>query len=397
MLSERQRSTGAVVEVSRVTVELSRGGLPDGQALPFQVAFPDGAPPSIEASLVEVRWHVEIRAVVALGHDVTLACPITVFRPLSGAPRGASQGTRVPPVGRERRALVWAESARRNGLASDAEEERMTLDVPGASLTVTLEPRKAAGLALVAAVAWPRLGIDLAIAERRWVDAWSGGVVPAGDPALAERFTVRGREAAQVRAFLGGGALGRSVLPFDEAAIGDEGASLVSPGTAQSVQELDTFVARAVAAARALGEAAQRVPAPAAMAAYVPAWRAFAAAMGGRLVLGEMSIHEATREEAPLVIATEWSDEGAPAATLVRFPLPERTGGAGEPRPLDGATKALVDSLSAQVAALSVSEEAVLVRLPAPLEDPAALEPILAGMAQLARRLSGGAARGPYR
>ncbi len=214
---------------------------------------------------------------------------------------------------------------------------------------------------------------------------------------FAERFTARGREEAQVRAVLDEASC-QWLLLFDEAAVGDEGATLVSAGAAQSLQELDGFVARAAAAARALSAAASRVPPPALMAQSLPAWRAFAALLGGRLRVGEMSIHDAAFEEAPLVIATEWSQEGAPLATVVRFPLPERRGAAaGEPRALDGTSKALVASLTPQVTSLDLGDRAVEARLPAPVDDPASLEPILAGLGQLARRLAGGAARGPYR
>jgi hypothetical protein len=82
----------------------------------------------------------------------------------------------------------------------------------------------------------------------------------------------------------------------------------------------------------------------------------------------------------------------------VRFPLPEREGAAApDPRALDGSTKALVESLTPQVTTLDLGERAVEAKLPAPIADPATLEPILTGLGRLARRLSGGAARGPYR
>lgn len=397
MCEQRRGTAGPGMEVERYVYEIAGGAPADGQAVRFKVKLPAGAQPSLTGRFIEVSWYAEIRTVIALGSDVTLNVPFTVFRPPADADARARPVAGVPPVGRERRSLVWAESARRHGLTCDAEEERMTLDLGATSLTVTLEPRKGGGLALVAAVAWPRLGIELAVAERRWVDAWSGNQVTIDAPGFAERFTVRGREAEQVHAFLDATSC-RRLLRFDEAAVGDEGATLLSSGTAQNVDELDVFVSRAVATARALGDAVQRVPPPAAMASCVPAWRAFAAALGGHFVIGEMSIHGATFGEAALALATEWSKEGSPAATVLRFPLPEREGeAAAEPRHLDGAMQALVDGLAAQVTALEVGDHAVEARLPAPVADPATLEPILTGLAELARRLAGGAARGPYR
>jgi hypothetical protein len=394
--AERARATSALAEVERFVVHLHEGPPPEGQAVPFQVALPGEASPSFVAGLMEVRWYLEVRAVISLGSDVLLTVPIEVVRGAAGTRQGPMPLARVPPVGRDRRALIWAESARKNGLANDAANERMTLDLGGASLAITLEPRKAGGLALTASLSWPRLGIDLAVAERRWVDAWSGGLITIEWPGFAERFAVRGREAAQVRAFLDG-PLCRWLLFFDEAAVGDEGSTLVSYSTAQSVDELDAFVSLAVSTARALGDAASRVPPPEAMAPHLPAWRTFAALLGGRLLVGEMAIHDAAFEEVPLVIATEWGKDGAPSATVVRFPLPDREGAAAEPRALDGSTRALIESLTPQVTALDLGERAVEARLPAPLADPAMLEPILAGLGRLARRLSGAAARGPYR
>ena len=60
-------------------------------------------------------------------------------------------------------------------------------------------------------------------------------------------------------------------MRFDEGAIGDEGATLVCAGTAQSVEDLDAFVARAVEVARSLAAGAARIPPPTLMAAFVPA------------------------------------------------------------------------------------------------------------------------------
>ncbi len=393
---DRARGSTGALEQQRNVVELHAGPPPEGRAVPFRVALPPDAPTSFAGALIEVGWHLELRAVIALGTDVTLSIPFEVIRAAGDAPAASTQALRVPPVGRARRALIWAESARKNGLANDADNERMTLDLGHASLAITLEPRKVGGLALTAAATWPRLGIDLAVAERRWIDAWSGTTVTLDVPGFADRFTVRGREEAQVRAFLDEASC-RWLLLFDEAAVGDEGATLVSSGTAQTIEELDGFVGRAVSTARAFAQVAAHVPPPAVMAAALPAWRAFAALLGGRLLVGEMSIHGAAFEEAPLVLATEWSKEGAPTATAVRFPLPERDGAPGGPHHLDGQAQALVDSLTPQLTTLELTSRAVQARLPAPVADPATLEPILAGLGALARRLSGTTVRGPYR
>ncbi len=143
-----------------------------------------------------------------------------------------------------------------------------------------------------------------------------------------------------MRAFLDE-ASARALLLFEEAAVGDEGATLVSAGTAQSVEDLDSFVARAVASARALAQGTSRIPPPTAMAAFVPAWRAFAGALGGRVSLGDMAILDAAFDQAPMEITTAWTDEGAPRATLLRLPITLRDGATLTASELDPAARAL--------------------------------------------------------
>ena len=391
------RSSG-VHEAQRYVLTLHEGAPIEGEAMPFLLKIPEAASPSFFGSLIEVEWNLEIRAVVALGTDAWLKIPIQVVRRSADAPREAESPGRVPPIGRERRALVWAESARRHGLVNDASEERMTLDVgDGASLAISLEQRKAGGLFYSATVAWPRLGIDLAVTERRWVDAWSSAGIKIDVTGFPERFTVRGREPAQVRAFLDE-AGARALLLFEEAAVGDDGATLVSAGTAQSVDDLDAFVARAVAAARTLAQGTSRVPPPTAMAAFVPAWRAFAGALGGRLSLGDMAIHDAAFDLAPVQITTEWTEKGEARATLLRVSIavpPEVETTTMVFRSLEHAE--IVKSLTAQTRSLVGGEDAITATVPAPLADPASIEAILAGLVRLRRLLGEGPARGPYR
>lgn len=56
-----------------------------------------------------------------------------------------------------------------------------------------------------------------------------------------------------------------------------------------------------------------------------------------------------------------------------------------------------MESLKAQAQSLVISNDAVVATLPAPLADPASVEPLLVGLVGLARLLGGGSARGPYR
>jgi hypothetical protein len=366
--------------------------------LPFHIKIPEKSPASFVGSIVEVGWHVEIRAVIALGSDVTLKIPIEVVRRAADAPVDSARLRRVPPVGRERRAMVWAESALRGGLVNDVNEERMTLDLGGgAALAITLEQRKEGGLFYTATVTWPRLGLDFRVTEKRWVDAWSTGAIALDVPGFNDRFTVRGRERAQVLAFLDA-AGARALVRFDEGAIGDEGATLVSAGTAQSVEDLDAFVARAVEVARGLVAGASRVPPPASMAMFVPAWRAFAGALGGRLTLGDMAIRDATFDQAPIEIATRWNEKGEPSATRLRVAIGARQEVETSTMIFQSpAHAALVKSLTQKTRSLRVTEDETTAEIAAPLADPASIEATLVELVRLPRLLNDGPKRGPYR
>jgi arrestin (S-antigen)-like protein len=384
-------------EALRYLVNLHEGPPIEGEAMQFHVKIPEKSTPSFVGSVVEVSWHLEIRAVVALGSDVTLQIPIEVVRRAPDAPISSQNLRRVPPIGRARRALVWAESARRNGLVNDVNEERMTLDLGGgAALAITLEQRKEGGLYYTAAVTWPRLGLDFGVTERRWMDAWTSGEITIDAHGFHDRFTIRGREPAQVLAFLDE-AGARALLFFEEAAVGDEGATLVASGTAQSVDDLDAFVTRAISVATMLARGVDRIPPPASMAAFVPAWRAFAGALGGRLSLGDMAIHDATYDQAPLRITTKWTEKDEPHATLLRLPVTLRDDVAAAEANLDPASRALLASLKTQTMDLAIRADAIEATLPAPLADPATIEPILIGLTRLAHHLGGGSTRGPYR
>jgi hypothetical protein len=384
------------IEGHRYELSLYDGAPEEGKAIPFKVRLPEDASVSFRGAVFQVRWYLEIRAVVTLGSDVKLVVPFRIHRSDAAPRRDGAPAVRVPPIGRERRALLWAESARRNGLDNDAENERMTLALAGSvALAITLEPRKSGGLALTAALSWPDLGIGVALSERRWVDAWASGACSIDVPGFAERFTARGREGLQVRALLDTDVC-EWLIGFDEAAMGDEGATLVSATPAQTLDELNAFVERAVGTARSLAEGLRRVPAPLAMEGFVPAWRAFSASVQGRFSIGDMSVREATFDGLPLDLVTEWHDDGHFDRTAVRIGLPQRDGASAiDPGAVD-LSRAALEKLEPKVTLVGVDDtslEAVL----GMVSDPATLEPTLAALVRAARQLTGSVSRGPYR
>lgn len=377
-------------EVSRYTTTLTEGAPADSAPIPFRAAFPAEATPSFRAGTCELRWVVEVRAVIALGTDRVLTFPIEVVEP--GAPEIAGPApARTPPVGRERRALIWAEVARLRGLDLDAEEERLSWSDGRASLSIGLEPQREGGFAVVARVSYPHLGIGLSVGERRWTNLLSGGAVKV-TPAFDARFHTTGREEAQVRAFLDE-KVTAALLGFERVTADDRGATLQSAGAAQSAAELDAITAEAQGAARALGERSARVPPPAAMASMEPAWRAFAALASGRLHPGDMSIRDAVFDGRTFELVTTWGDEGAPAETRAQVFLPPRD--RAEPR--SRAFEAIAAEIAPRLRSLAVERGAVVATLGAPIADPREALPVIEALARLAAELGGEADQGPYR
>jgi hypothetical protein len=395
---ERGRSGAA--EVTRYTTVIHEGAPAESAPVPFRLEFPKEATPSFKSATCELRWEVELRAVIAFGTDRTLRFPLDVVEPARerGAASAPPHPSRTPPVGRERRALIWAEVARRHGFDLDAEEERLTRSEEGVGLAVGLAPRREGGFAVVANLTFPRLGIALAVREKRGLlgDLLAGRSIATGVPAFDARFHVRGREEAQARAFLDEASC-RALLLFERASADDGGCTLEGAGTAQSLEELDELCTRALTVARVLAAQARRVPPPAVMAEHAPAWRGFAALVSGRLQLGDMSIRDAVFEHRALEIATAWGDEPAPAVTTVRLFLPHDDHGPTGPRVLEGPARAAAAALEPQVKALRVEHDRLEADLPAPLADPREALPVLEGLAQLAKVLAGNVDRGPYR
>jgi hypothetical protein len=154
---------------------------------------------------------------------------------------------------------------------------------------------------------------------------------------------------------------------------------LAAPAQNVSPDQLDAFVTAARIAAACLAEAFASVPPPAAMSGHALAWRAFAERHGGRFEPGRMWIHDATFGMERFEVGTEWSGSEKPDATRVRMVIDPPLG-----QPYGGETR------------FTVEKDAISFQLPAPLADPAEIEPILDEMARVSRAARGLAA-GPFR
>jgi arrestin (S-antigen)-like protein len=378
------------------------GAPADGEEVPFRIAVPADATPAFRSGFVEVRWQLQLRAVVALGRDVTLVVPMTITVPGGRAAPDSKRLRKASRVGRERRAGFWSVVAREHGLAYDGENERITTIVGDHALVIAPETREDAGLWAAATASWPDLGIDLEVMERRWVDAFKRAVEI--DPDLDKRLTVRAREPEQVRAFFDQ-SCSRALLAFEAVAVDDEGFVLASSRGAHEADDLRVFVRQALNAALAFSSATARIPMPAAMARHRPAWQAFAERVRGRLGPGAPAVTGdigGTR----LVVATRWNESGQPDHTEVRVAMArplEQAIDRSAAAELSPAVRALVEQLDATAAEGRAQSPPVLgadeivVHLPAPLRDPATIEPILERMVMLSRALAGASGGSPYR
>jgi hypothetical protein len=353
-----------------------------GVTYPFVLRLPEDVVPSFTSKRIWVRWYLEARAVIRFGKDVVLMSELEVGQPFEGhtpvqAPREKTSAPRTAPLGRERRALVWAAVAQLVGLQSDPEGETMSGTLGPIALTLMLELR-GAQLYSVAMLSWAGLNLGVDVAERRWRDAFTSAV-PLGDEPFDKRFTVRGRAPQQLQALLNP-AVREALMGFERIALDDAGAELLSLGNGYTVDGLEPFVRNVVALATALGAAFEKVPPPAPLAASQDAWRALAQKLGGRFEPGGFVIRGARYREAPVELVTHFGESGAPEATVARALLPG-------PRALTPEAQRVLGSIAPECHGLRLTDDAVEATLPSPLEDPARAESLWRALARVVKAL----------
>lgn len=361
----------------------------DGAATPFTIAVPPNEWPSFHAALFSHRWLLELKGVLSWNDDVVLSIPVAVA---SRAPAGQSlqRLQRLPPVGRERRAKVWAYVAERQRMNNDAASEVMTTTIGAVDLRIELEQRNEQGLYSVATLSWPDLGIDLTLSERRWTDRLRGGVVTTWDAAFDTRFALRAREPQQALAVMT-----TQVRPLlssvSEAVVHDDSALIASPGGGHRLDQLDQFVAAAKALAAALDQARAGVPVPAKVQALEAAWQAYADAHDAQLERGSLSLRELKWEGILLDIVREWDETGESFTLWVQHGLEETIALDGE-----AATVTLETARTKHQIQLA-ADRRLRKQVEASTEDPRQLEPALSLVAGYARALRPRGAAGPYR
>lgn len=361
----------------------------DGSSSPFSIAVPSDEWPSFDAALFQHRWLLELKGVLSWDDDVLLSIPVVVA---SRAPavQAAERLQRLPPVGRERRAKVWAYVAERQQMNNDATSEVMSATLGAVDLRIELEQRAEQGLFSVATLSWPDLGVDLTLSERRWTDRLRSGVHKTQDARFDERFALRAREEHQALAVLSRPT--RDLLrAVTEVAVHDDSAIIASPGGGHRLDQLEHFVATARALAASLDEARARLPVPTKVKALEASWSAYARTQGAQLERGSLSIRELKWEGVTLDIVREWDETGGSYTLWIQHAIEESISVEAEAATVTLETARIKDNISFD------PERRLRKQVDANTEDPRALEGELTVVAGYARALRPRSAAGPYR
>ncbi|MGZ3449102.1 MAG: sporulation protein [Polyangiales bacterium] len=230
----------------------------EAESIPFRLRVPKETPPTFSGALSRLEWRLAVIGHVTLGRDVKLEIPIEV-RTRSEDSHLARRVAAAPPVGRERRARVWAAAAQSLGLESNAEQEEMRTSFGAANVILRLEHREGIGMQAVADLSWAALASEIEVRERRWTDAFSGKEVSLGEGPFGKRFHVSAVDEALPEIVLEEN-VRKLLLECAEVQIDDEGASICAPTSVQSAEALAFDLVSLLAAARALGEAVARAP-----------------------------------------------------------------------------------------------------------------------------------------
>ncbi len=266
----------------------------DGLPYPFDFRLAPSLTPTFRGQLTDRQWRLEARAVIRFGIDPVESMPIVVLARPKGpaAPHGPTP-PRIPLVGNERQTRIWREVAGAHSLTFEPDPPRLTTAAGRVSVQVTAGVRDGRRT-LLAKLTWPSQGLDVHVAERRWLDVLrsaEGRVTSVGHAEFDGRFRVCARDDTQLSALMSDQVVGQ-LLCFEHVGLHDGGAELVSGGDPSSEHALNAFIATTLPTARALAEAIERIPAPVALADRATTWAAAARHFGGRFEVGTVSIRE---------------------------------------------------------------------------------------------------------
>jgi hypothetical protein len=375
-------------EVQRWWCLPARDAPPDGAPLPFRFALPKELAPSFNGAMCALAWSVEVAAKGLLTWSSVFHAPITVIPKTRARSRSPAA---VPVVGRERRTQSFQRAAEQAGLTYDDAHGEIRGAAGSVAVRIGIETWPDGKLVTVATLAWPSLGMGLRLGRASWIEMFFSRDIKIGSQ-FDSQFHVESRVPSQARALLDE-KLFLHLIAFEEVRIDDEGASLAVPIALADERHLANFVESALKVARAFDAAFNRVPPPPELAAHEDAWRAFAARLSGRFEPGRPAILNGTVGRERVELATLWADDGKLDATELRIPLDTRI----DPAVISPGAQALVASLEAPDRSMSVTNDAITLRLLRLVPDPAELDPLLETVLQLAQMVRVRGSAGPFR
>ncbi|KYF74206.1 hypothetical protein BE11_11600 [Sorangium cellulosum] len=394
LLSADPAASNRATEAHRFTAFRRADSRDEGRELPFRFRIPRSVAPSFDAGWVALVWGLEVRVELARGGGIVHTTPLV----LGVFDRPPGLGAMRRQIGSGRWRAVWEAVGARHGLSLDPLELRLSGALSGCAASVWIDAGSSSSGALVGELRWPSWGLDLDVGVKRFLLALSS----EDEEGFGRRYRVRGRDPGQVRAVIAG-PLRRALLAFDDVRLDDERAAVRSRTPGHDQPWLGAFLEHLAALAAEINAAAGRIPPPTPMAGMRPAWERFAAELHGRFEVGRMRIRDAQLDGATFHIDTCFERGPHPECsevTLVLDPPLDAALDHDDPELLRAASPGVreaVKRLRARARALRIAPHAIVVTVPAPLEDPATLRDLLGAQLHLAALLRGPRVAGPYR
>ncbi|XXY47133.1 hypothetical protein WME91_44735 [Sorangium sp. So ce269] len=394
LLSADPGASNRATEAHRFTAFRRADSRDEGRELPFRFRIPRSIAPSFDAGWVALVWGLEVRVELARGDGIVHTTPLI----LGVFDRPPDLGSMRRQIGSGRWRAVWDAVGARHGLSLDPLELRLTGALAGCAASVWIDAGSSSSGALMGELRWPSWGLDLDVGVKRFLLALSS----EDDEGFGRRYRVRGRDPGQVRAVIAG-PLRRALLAFDDVRLDDEHVAVRSRTPGHDQPWLGAFLEHLAALAVEITAASARIPPPTPMAGMRPAWERFAAELHGRLEVGRMRIRDAQLDGATFHIDTCFERGLHPECsevTLVLDPPLDAPLDPDDPEQLRAASpgaRAAVKRLRSRARALRIAPHAIVVTVPAPLEDPATLRDLLGAQLHLAALLRGPRVAGPYR
>ncbi|KYF92717.1 hypothetical protein BE20_11095 [Sorangium cellulosum] len=394
LLSGGPAASNRATEAHRFTAFRRADSRDEGRELPFRFRIPRSVAPSFDAGWVALVWGLEVRVELARADGVVHTTPLV----LGVFDRPPGLGAIRRQIGSGRWRAVWGAVGARHGLSLDPLELRLSGALSGCAASVWIDAGSSSSGALVGELRWPSWGLDLEVGVKRFLLA----LASEDDEGFGRRYRVRGRDPGQVRAVVAG-PLRRALLAFDDVRLDDEHVSVRSRTPGHDQPWLGAFLDHLAALAAEITAASARIPPPTPMAGMRPAWERFAAEVHGRFEVGRMRIRDAQLDGATFHIDTCFERGPYPErseVTLVLDPPLDAALDPDDPEQLRAASpgaREAMKRLRARTHALRIAPHAIVITVPAPLEDPATLRDLLGAQLHLSALLRGRRVARPYR